>query len=67
MLKATFLILALFVIYSPAHAQENYQLCILPGATHGGAWAKKELLVTIMNDFFNKPFEMPDTKDWFVK
>ena len=44
----------------------NSQLCILPGATHGGAWAKKDLFLTIMNDFFNKPFEMPDTKSWFV-
>jgi pimeloyl-ACP methyl ester carboxylesterase len=44
----------------------NSQLCILPGATHGGAWEKKDLFLTIMNDFFNKPFTMPDTKDWYV-
>jgi pimeloyl-ACP methyl ester carboxylesterase len=43
----------------------NSQLCILPGATHGGAWEKQELFLTIMNDFFNKPFSKPDTKDWF--
>ena len=42
----------------------NSQLCILPGATHGGAWEKKEQFLQIMNDFFNKPFTMPDTKDW---
>jgi pimeloyl-ACP methyl ester carboxylesterase len=42
----------------------NSQLCILPGATHGGAWEKQELFLMIMNDFFNKPFSMPDTKDW---
>lgn len=45
----------------------NSQLCILPGATHGGAWEKKELFLTIMNDFFNKPFETPDTRSWFVQ
>jgi pimeloyl-ACP methyl ester carboxylesterase len=45
----------------------NSQLCILPGATHGGAWEKQELFLTIMNDFFNKPFTMPDTKNWFVQ
>lgn len=45
----------------------NSQLCILPGATHGGAWEKKDLFLVIMNDFFNKPFEMPDTKNWFVQ
>jgi pimeloyl-ACP methyl ester carboxylesterase len=43
----------------------NSQLCILPGATHGGAWEKKELFLTIMNDFFNQPFKMPDTRSWF--
>ncbi len=43
----------------------NSQLCILPGATHGGAWEKKDLFLLIMNDFFNKPFTMPDTKSWF--
>jgi pimeloyl-ACP methyl ester carboxylesterase len=44
----------------------NSQLCILPGATHFGAWEKQELFLRIMNDFFNKPFTMPDTKDFFV-
>ena len=43
----------------------NSQLCILPGATHGGAWEKKDLFLQIMNDFFNKPFTMPDTKNWY--
>jgi len=43
----------------------NSQLCILPGATHGGAWEQKERFLQILNDFFTKPFRMPDTKDWF--
>ena len=43
----------------------NSWLCILPGATHGGAWEQKERFLKIMDDFFNKPFRMPDTKDWF--
>ena len=43
----------------------NSQLCVLPGATHGGTWEKQDLFLTIMNDFFNKPFTMPDTKNWF--
>ena len=42
----------------------NSQLCILPGSTHGGAWEQKERFLSIMNDFFLKPFSMPDTKDW---
>lgn len=45
----------------------NAQLCILPGATHGGAWEKKELFLGLMNDFFLKPFRMPDTKSWFER
>jgi len=43
----------------------NSQLCILPGATHGGAWEQKEAFLKILNDFFNKPFRMPTTEDWF--
>jgi pimeloyl-ACP methyl ester carboxylesterase len=43
----------------------NSQLCILPGATHGGAWEQKERFLSIMNDFFLKPFKMPTTEDWF--
>ncbi|MEO7045531.1 MAG: alpha/beta hydrolase [Ferruginibacter sp.] len=43
----------------------NSQLCVLPGATHGGAWEKPDLFLMIMNDFFNKPFTMPDTKNWY--
>ena len=42
----------------------NSQLCILPGSTHGGAWEKKEAFLTMMNDFFMKPFAMPTTEDW---
>jgi len=44
----------------------NSQLCILPGASHVGSWEHKELFLTLMNNFFNKPFKMPDTKSWFV-
>ncbi|HEV8081954.1 MAG TPA: alpha/beta hydrolase [Chitinophagaceae bacterium] len=43
----------------------NSQLCILPGSTHGGAWEKKEMFLQILDDFFNKPFTMPTTEDWF--
>jgi pimeloyl-ACP methyl ester carboxylesterase len=43
----------------------NSQLCILPGATHGGAWEQKEAFLKILNDFFSKPFKMPTTEDWF--
>ena len=42
----------------------NSQLCILPGATHGGAWEQKARFLSIMNDFFLKPFKMPDTRAW---
>lgn len=44
----------------------NSQLCILPGATHAGSWEQKQLFLTIMSDFFNKPFKMPDTKSWYI-
>jgi pimeloyl-ACP methyl ester carboxylesterase len=43
----------------------NSQLCIIPGATHGAAWEKKGLFLMILDDFFNKPFTMPDTKSWY--
>lgn len=43
----------------------NSQLCILPGATHGGAWEQQERFLSILNDFFLKPFKMPTTEDWF--
>ncbi len=43
----------------------NSQLCILPGSTHGEAWENQEIFLMIMDKFFNKPFTMPDTKDWF--
>ena len=43
----------------------NSQLCILPGATHGAAWENKEIFLTLMNNFFNKPFKMPDTEAWY--
>ncbi|MEP6674881.1 MAG: alpha/beta hydrolase [Ferruginibacter sp.] len=43
----------------------NSQLCILPGTTHGEAWDKKDQFLKILFDFFDKPFTMPDTADWF--
>jgi pimeloyl-ACP methyl ester carboxylesterase len=45
-----------------AHTLEIYKniqksnLCILPGATHGGAWQKPKLFQEIAVDFFEKPF-----------
>ncbi|PVD51151.1 hypothetical protein DC498_15985 [Terrimonas sp.] len=41
----------------------NSQLCILPGARHGGAWEQQERFLSIMNDFL-RPFSMPDSKAW---
>ena len=32
-------------------------LCVLPGATHGGAWEKPELFQQLATDFFEKPFK----------
>jgi pimeloyl-ACP methyl ester carboxylesterase len=32
-------------------------LCVLPGATHGGAWQKPKLFQEIAIDFFEKPFQ----------
>jgi len=43
----------------------NSQLCILPGTTHGAAWAKKKLFLQILVDFFDKPFKMPSTENWY--
>ncbi len=43
----------------------NAHLCILPGSTHGGAWEKQEMFLTILNDFFTRTFTMPTTEDWF--
>ncbi len=43
----------------------NSQMCILPGATHGAAWEKQDLFMKIMEDFFDKPFKMPSTEDWY--
>jgi pimeloyl-ACP methyl ester carboxylesterase len=41
------------------------QLCILPGTTHGAPWEKKDLFFKLLFDFFDKPFTMPTTEDWF--
>jgi len=43
----------------------NSQLFIVPGATHGACWENEEMFLKTLNDFFIKPFKMPDTKDWF--
>ena len=43
----------------------NSQMCIFPGATHGAPWESQELFLQLMFDFFDKPFRMPTTEDWF--
>jgi pimeloyl-ACP methyl ester carboxylesterase len=47
------------------HNIPNSNLCILPGSTHGGAWERQELFLKLMTDFFDKPFQKPDTRSWF--
>ncbi len=42
----------------------NSHLCVIPGSTHGASWEKQDLFLKILYDFFDKPFEMPDTKSW---
>jgi pimeloyl-ACP methyl ester carboxylesterase len=41
------------------------QLCVIPGSTHGAAWEKKDLFLELVDAFFEKPFAMPATVDWF--
>lgn len=43
----------------------NSQLCIIPGATHFAKKEKKELFLQLLEDFFDKPFTMPSTEDYF--
>jgi pimeloyl-ACP methyl ester carboxylesterase len=43
----------------------NSHLCILPGSTHGASWNKRTLFMQLLNEFFDKPFEMPTTEDWY--
>jgi pimeloyl-ACP methyl ester carboxylesterase len=43
----------------------NAQLCILPGSTHGAQWSNQKLYEVIMMEFFDKPFNMPDTRSWY--
>ena len=43
----------------------NSHLCIIPGTTHGASWEKKDLFLSILDDFFEDKFIMPDTRDWF--
>lgn len=40
-------------------------LCIIPGATHAAAWEKQDLFLELVSDFFEKPFAMPSTIDWY--
>ena len=40
-------------------------LCIIPGSTHGASLEKKELFLQIVDDFFEKPFNMPSTIQWY--
>jgi len=40
----------------------NSQLSIIPGATHQASKEKKEMVLQILNDFFLKPFSMPNTE-----
>ena len=42
------------------------QLCIIPGSTHGAPWDKRELFFQILDEFFESPFSMPDTKDYYI-
>jgi pimeloyl-ACP methyl ester carboxylesterase len=43
----------------------NSQMCIIPGSTHGAAWEKQALFMQLLNNFFEKPFDMPTTEDWY--
>ena len=52
----------------PEHTLRLFQnipqsnLCIIPGTTHGAAWEKQALFKQLMFDFFDKPFQKPDSK-----
>ena len=41
------------------------QLCILPGADHSSIFSHRELFLQLATAFFDKPFAMPSTVDWF--
>ncbi len=41
------------------------QLCILPGAAHGSFRDNPQLFLQLADAFFEKPFTMPATVDWF--
>jgi len=43
----------------------NSQMCIIPGATHAASWEQMDLFMQLLETFFDKPFAMPDTKDWY--
>ena len=43
----------------------NSQMCIFPGSTHGACWENEEMFLLILNNFFTKPFTMPNTKSWW--
>lgn len=54
-----------------AHTLQIYQhlpkaqLCVIPGATHGASWEKKDLFLQITDAFFEQKFAMPSTAEWF--
>jgi len=35
---------------------ERSNLCVMPGAAHGGAWGKPKLFQQLVVEFFEKPF-----------
>jgi pimeloyl-ACP methyl ester carboxylesterase len=41
------------------------QLCVIPGSTHGAALEKKDLFLQFVKDFFENPFTMPSTTQWY--
>jgi pimeloyl-ACP methyl ester carboxylesterase len=41
------------------------QLCVIPGATHGASWEKKDLFLQLADAFFEQKFAMPSSVEWF--
>lgn len=41
------------------------QLCVIPGATHGASWEKKDLFLQMADTFFEQKFAMPSSVEWF--
>jgi pimeloyl-ACP methyl ester carboxylesterase len=40
------------------------QMCIIPGSTHAASIEQKDLFLELLYNFFDKPFSMPNTRDW---